>query len=111
VAEDETQLDAVRAKQISTTTMGSRPSCLTTETLHEAEPNLRRGLAGGLLVPSDGVIYRRRRRSRCSRSRGLGVEVLERMPVEEIVPGGVRCGLDTFAPTWSSTPRARPRHR
>lgn len=97
VAEDETQLDAVRAKQRLYNDHGIAAELLDPETLHEAEPNLRRGLAGGLLVPSDGVIYPPAATiALLALARGLGVEVLERMPVEEIVPGGVRCGPDTL---------------
>ena len=34
-----------------------RAEVLDAQALAEAEPNLRPGLAGGLLVPDDGVIY------------------------------------------------------
>ena len=97
VAEDEAQLDAVRAKQRLYTDNGIAAELLDQQTLHEAEPNLRRGLAGGLLVPSDGVIYQPAATiAMLALARELGVEVLERMPVEEIVSSGVRCGADTL---------------
>ena len=97
VAEDETQLEAVRTKQRLYNENGIAAELLDQETLHEAEPNLRRGLAGGLLVPSDGVIYQPAATiAMLELARELGVEVLERMPVEEIVPNGVRCGADTL---------------
>ena len=97
VAEDEAQLDAVRAKQQTYADHGIPSDVLDERTLLAAEPNLRPGLAGGLLVPSDGVIYQPSATiALLAVARELGVEVLERMPVKEIVPGGVRCGVDTL---------------
>jgi glycine/D-amino acid oxidase-like deaminating enzyme len=97
VAEDETQLDAVRAKQQLYRDHGIDTDLLDATSLLEAEPQLRRGLAGGLLVPSDGVIYQPSATvALLALAREMGVEVLERMPVEEIVPWGVRCGADTL---------------
>jgi glycine/D-amino acid oxidase-like deaminating enzyme len=97
VAEDEAQLAAVREKQELYGTHGITTEMLDPAALYEAEPNLRRGLAGGLLVPSDGVIYPPSAGvALLSLARQLGVEVLERTAVEEIVDCGVRCGLDTL---------------
>ena len=71
VAEDDAQLDAVRAKQrVYARRTASRPRCSTSATLRDAEPNLRRGLAGGLLVPGDGVhLSAGRDAARCWRAR------------------------------------------
>lgn len=97
VAEDETQLEAVRAKQQLYRDHGIDSNLLDEASLIEAEPHLRRGLAGGLLVPSDGVIYQPSAAvALLTLAREMGVEVIERMPVEEIVPCGVRCGADTL---------------
>jgi glycine/D-amino acid oxidase-like deaminating enzyme len=97
VAEDETQLDAVRAKQQLYRDHGIETDLLDERSLIEAEPHLRGGLAGGLLVPSDGVIYQPSATvALLALAREMGVELLERMPVEEIVPCGVRCGADTL---------------
>ena len=97
VAEDETQLDAVRAKQRLYRDHGVDAELLDETSVIEAEPQLRRGLAGGLLVPSDGVIYQPSATvALLALARELGAEVLERMPVEEIIPCGVRCGTDTL---------------
>jgi len=97
VAEDETQLDAVRAKQRLYSEHGVDAELLDQTSLIEAEPQLRPGLAGGLLVPSDGVIYQPSATvALLALARELGAEVLERMPVEEIIPCGVRCGVDTL---------------
>jgi len=57
VAEDETQLNAVREKQAFYGARGVRTELLDAKALAEAEPNLRHGLVGALLVPDDGVIY------------------------------------------------------
>ena len=97
VAEDETQLDTLPAKQQLYREHGIDTEVLDETSLIEAEPQLRRGLAGGLLVPSDGVIYQPAATiTLLALARTMGAEVLERMPVEEIVPCGVRCGADTL---------------
>jgi len=97
VAEDEAQLDAVRAKQQLYRNHGIDAEVLDPTSLIEAEPLLRRGLAGGLLVPADGVIYQPAATiALLALARSMGAEVLERMAVEEIVPCGVRCGADTL---------------
>ena len=97
VAEDETQLDAVRAKQQLYRDHGIDAEVLDPASLIEAEPQLRPGLAGGLLVPSDGVIYQPAATiSLLALARTMGAEVLEGMAVSEIVPCGVRCGADTL---------------
>jgi D-hydroxyproline dehydrogenase subunit beta len=57
VAEDDAQMDAVREKQRLYAAHGIASEVLDERSVEEAEPNLRRGLAGGLRVPSDGVIY------------------------------------------------------
>jgi glycine/D-amino acid oxidase-like deaminating enzyme len=56
VAEDEAQLDTLPAKQQLYREHGIDTEVLDETSLIEAEPQLRRGLAGGLLVPSDGEI-------------------------------------------------------
>lgn len=57
VAEDEAQLDAVRAKQRVYAESGVATEVLSPAQLAEAEPHLRPGLAGALLVRGDAVIY------------------------------------------------------
>lgn len=57
VAEDDAQLDAGRAKLAFYQSRGVRAELLDAGGLAEAEPNLRAGLAGGLRVPADGVVY------------------------------------------------------
>jgi glycine/D-amino acid oxidase-like deaminating enzyme len=57
VAEDETQMAEVRAKQRRHEALNVACEVLDARALAEAEPNLRRGLAGALRVPGDGVVY------------------------------------------------------
>lgn len=57
VAEDQQQLDAVRAKQRTYSDFGIEAETLSPAQLAEAEPHLRPGLSGALRVPADGVIY------------------------------------------------------
>jgi glycine/D-amino acid oxidase-like deaminating enzyme len=98
VAEDEGQLAAVHAKQRVYADHGIKTEVLSERDLAAAEPNLRRGLAGALLVPSDGVIYPPSAAvGLLAVASALGVERLEKTTVDEIVAGGVRCGQDTFA--------------
>lgn len=97
VAEDETQFEALPAKQQLYRDHGIETEVLDETSLIEAEPHLRRGLPGGLLVPSDGVIYQPAATiALLARARTMGAEVLERTPVEDIVPCGVRYGIDTL---------------
>jgi len=97
VAEDDAQLVAVRAKQRLYGEFGIATEVLDEKALLDAEPELRHGLAGGLLVPSDGVIYPPSAAlALLTRARALGAEVRERTTVDEIVAGGVRCGTTTL---------------
>ena len=97
VAEDETQFEALPAKQQLYRDHGIETEVLDETSLIEAEPHLRRGLPGGLLVPSDGVIYQPAATiALLARARTMGAEVLEGTPVEDIVPCGVRYGIDTL---------------
>jgi glycine/D-amino acid oxidase-like deaminating enzyme len=57
VAADDEEMAEVRAKHAVYGQIGVNASVLDTAELAEAEPNLRKDLAGGLLVPDDGVTY------------------------------------------------------
>lgn len=57
VAADDEEMEEVRRKQVFYEARGIRVEVLDAASLAEAEPNLRPGLAGGLLVPADGVTY------------------------------------------------------
>lgn len=57
VASDEEEMAAVHAKHAFYAECKIATEILDEAALAEAEPNLRRGLAGGLLVPGDAVVY------------------------------------------------------
>ncbi len=57
VAADEEEMDAVRSKHAFYSARGVPVEVLDGAQVAAAEPNLRPGLAGGLLVPQDGVLY------------------------------------------------------
>jgi len=57
VAADDEEMAEVRRKEKYYTERGLPVQMLDAKALHEAEPNLRSGLAGGLRVPNDCVIY------------------------------------------------------
>jgi len=57
VAADDEEMNEVRRKYEFYTTRGVAAEILDEESLRKAEPNLRRGLAGGLLVEGDSVVY------------------------------------------------------
>jgi D-hydroxyproline dehydrogenase subunit beta len=57
VAADDRGMKAVRQKQRYCAQRNVRAEALDERQLAEAEPNLREGLAGGLLLPGDSVIY------------------------------------------------------
>jgi glycine/D-amino acid oxidase-like deaminating enzyme len=57
VAADDEEMDEVHAKRLTYAIAGVRADVLDAAQLAEAEPKLRPGLVGGLLVPDDGVIY------------------------------------------------------
>ena len=57
VAADEEECEAVQRKHDWYGSRGVATEILDERSLAEAEPNLRRGLAGGLLVPDDAVVY------------------------------------------------------
>ncbi|MEP6999900.1 MAG: FAD-dependent oxidoreductase [bacterium] len=93
VAEDDAQMDAVREKQRVYAAFGIDSDVLNAHRLAALEPNLRNGLAGGLLVPGDGVVY-----PPCAalwlldQARAYGATLRENCKVDEIVSRGVRCG-------------------
>jgi glycine/D-amino acid oxidase-like deaminating enzyme len=57
VAADEEEMSEVQAKRRLYEEAGIEATVLTAKELAAKEPNLRRGLSGGLLVPEDSVIY------------------------------------------------------
>jgi len=57
VAADEEEMDAARAKAATMSAHGLDCELLSPAKLYEREPQLRAGLAGGLLVGGDGLVY------------------------------------------------------
>ncbi|HEY4357311.1 MAG TPA: FAD-dependent oxidoreductase [Acidobacteriaceae bacterium] len=57
VAADDEEMAEVHSKQATYTRAGVKAEVLNAGGLAKAEPNLRHGLAGALLVPGDGVVY------------------------------------------------------
>jgi glycine/D-amino acid oxidase-like deaminating enzyme len=57
VAADKEEMEEVKRKHEYYETRGLQVEVLDTQALEEAEPNLRKGLAGGLRVPGDSVLY------------------------------------------------------
>ena len=57
VAADDEEMGEVRRKQKLYAAAGIHTEVLDSHNLSQAEPQLRPGLAGGLLVPSDAVLY------------------------------------------------------
>jgi glycine/D-amino acid oxidase-like deaminating enzyme len=57
VAADDEEMEEVLRKQRFYSERGVAVQVLDAHALYEAEPNLRRGLVGGLRVPGDSVIY------------------------------------------------------
>ena len=97
VAEDDAQMDAVREKRGVYGDCGIASEELNARALAKLEPNLRDGLAGGLLVPGDGVVY-----PPCAalwlldQARAHGTVLREGCTVDEILDRAVRCGEDVL---------------
>ena len=91
VAEDDAQLDALEAKRALYASSGVAAGELDAESLAREEPQLRRGLAGGLLVPGDAVLYPPTAvLCLLANARRARAVVRERTPVAELIPNGVR---------------------
>ena len=92
IAASERELDAVQAKQQCYASLGVVSEVLDPRALAELEPNLRAGLAGGLLVPGDGVVNQPRAATwLLDQARAQGATVREHHPVERIGDHTVHC--------------------
>ncbi len=97
VAEDEAQMDAVLGKERVYREHGIDAEILSAARLAALEPNLRSGLAGGLLVAGDAVVYPPRAAlSLLQRAMSNGAVLRELCRVDEILDGGVRCGTEVI---------------
>jgi len=91
VAVDDEEMAEVRRKEKFFAERGVKTEILDAQSLAEAEPNLRPGLAGGLRVPGDSVIY-----PPCAaqyfvnQSRKKGRKLFLGAPVDKIESSGVR---------------------
>jgi len=95
VAADQEEMAAVHQKHAFYSSRGVSTEILDAQSLREAEPNLRPGLAGALLVPGDSVIY-----APCAAQWLLnGVDLIQGQPVAEIQRGRVRLADGTFLST------------
>lgn len=57
IAADDAELDAARQKLATLASAGVQAEMLDEAQLRQAEPNLRPGLPGGLLMPDDAIVY------------------------------------------------------
>lgn len=101
VAEDETQLEAVHRKRDVYARAGIGAELLDAAALAEAEPALRRGLAGALRVADDRVLYPPaaalfllERARACGAQLREGARVAEIGPHEVRLEGGERLGAE-----------------
>ena len=95
VGENSAQMDAVLDKQRIYREHGIASEIVSAKRLAELEPNLRAGLAGGLLVPGDAVVYPPRAAlSLLEDAFANGATLRESCRVDEILDRAVRCGTD-----------------
>lgn len=90
VAADAEELEAAHAKLALYSAAGIACEALDERALYALEPSLRPGLAGGLLVPGDGVVYAPRAAALLleqARADGARLQIGHAV---ELVPGGVR---------------------
>ncbi len=85
VAADEEEMAEVRRKHAWFAARGLRTEILDARSLESAEPHLRKGMAGALLVPSDSVIY-----PPCAARWLLRGATIIRKRVAALYDGGVR---------------------
>lgn len=112
VAADDEEMSAVVQKKVFYESRGVQAEVLDSRALHEAEPNLRVGLPGGLLVPEDAVIYAPcAARYFVEQAQSRGAHLYVPRAVSEIAPDGVRLNDGTSivaqtiviaAGTWSA---------
>lgn len=97
VAEDAEQMAALEAKGETYRQHGLESHVVTASQLHSLEPNLRSGLAGGLVVSGDAVLYPPRAAlALLDDACAHGASVRERHRALEILPRGVRTTTGTL---------------
>jgi D-hydroxyproline dehydrogenase subunit beta len=111
VATDDEEMQEVKRKERFYKERGVAVEILDCQTLAEAEPNLRRGLTGGLRITQDSVIYPPcAARFLLDQAQRLGAELRLGQAVIEVLKDGVKLRDDSFvaaniivnaAGTWS----------
>jgi glycine/D-amino acid oxidase-like deaminating enzyme len=91
IATDDAEMEAAARRRELYLQHGARAELLDARSLAEAEPMLRPGLAGALLVPDDGVIYQPAFTAwLIERAVDAGAELREHCAVRGLLPHGVR---------------------
>lgn len=91
VASDEEEMQEVRRKKDFYETRGVKAEILDEKVLREAEPNLREGLWGGLLVENDCVVYQLcATRFLLEKAQAAGAQILTGKRVIEISDSGIK---------------------
>jgi len=123
VAADEDEMQEVRRKHAFYGARGVSTEVVDRNSLRQSEPNLRSGLAGGLLVPEDCVLYapcaaryllNQARERRCEFIEGVRVTDLQPEAVKLSSSALISCGaIVNAAGTWASelTPGIEVRKR
>ena len=112
-AADEQEMEAVHAKLQFYRDRGVRAEVLNQRTIAEAEPNLRPGLAGGLLVPDDAVVYSPRAAAwLLARAQRRGAKLYRNFAVETLdktMAGSIICAAGAWALQWFPDLDIKPR--
>jgi glycine/D-amino acid oxidase-like deaminating enzyme len=99
VAADEEEMIGARIKAGFYQARGVAAEILDAEALAEAEPNLRRGLAGGLLIIEDGVVYPPCAARRfLEQAQSLGAQLRLGRPAVRLSDDGVTLNDGAFIP-------------
>jgi glycine/D-amino acid oxidase-like deaminating enzyme len=110
LAADDQEMAEVRRKQTFYSQRHVRVEVLDADALRRAEPNLRPGLAGGLRVPDDGVLYPPcAARFLLEQAKLQGAEIRTGVVVAALLDeGGVRTADGTRIPAGNSVNAAGP---
>jgi glycine/D-amino acid oxidase-like deaminating enzyme len=110
LAADEEEMGEVRRKSQYYTERGVRVEVLNAQDVRAAEPNLRPGMAGGLRVPEDGVLYPPcGARFLLEKAKQAGAEVRTGVKVTKLLPeGGVVLAEGSRIPAGRSVNAAGP---
>lgn len=97
VAEDDAQMTAAARKRDAYLSHGVAAGILSSSDLARQEPHLRQGLAGGLLVPGDAILYPPAgARALLELAKTQGVDLREDFQVTAIAAGSVSSATDVL---------------